>query len=59
MAEQPKVTVVVLQQDVYKVLEAKLSRIAVNQQTTDLMAGYQLGIEAVLRELRNGLVMGS
>ncbi len=58
MAEQPKVTVVVLQQDVYKVLEARLSRITVNQQTTDLMAGYQLGVEAVLRELRNGMVVG-
>lgn len=56
--EQTKVTVVVLQQDVYKLLESRVSRGTVNQQTTDLMAGYQLGVEAVLRELRNGLVTG-
>ncbi len=55
---QPKVIAIYrLQQDIYKKLETKFSRIVVTEQTTAFQAGYALGIEAVLKELRNGLTV--
>lgn len=43
--------------EVYKALEDKLSRTIVTTSTTVLEAGYQLGIQAVLKELRAGYVV--
>ena len=46
-----------LPQHVYDELERKVGGVVVNQITTDLQAGYMLGIQAVLKELRNGFVV--
>lgn len=43
--------------EVYQALEAKLSRTIVTSTTTPLEAGYQLGVQAVLKELRAGYVV--
>lgn len=50
-------TIVRLEQEVYAQLEAKLSRLIVTSTTTPLEAGFQLGIQAVLKELRSGYVV--
>lgn len=42
--------------EVYRELEKKLSTPLVTIQTTELLAGYLLGIQTVLKELRNGYV---
>jgi len=42
---------------VYATLEAKLSKLVVTSSTTDLEAGFQLGVQAVLKELRTGYVV--
>lgn len=49
--------VVRLQHEVYLKLEAKYSRPLVNDSSTPISIGYYLGIEAVLKELRNGITM--
>ena len=46
-----------LTQHVYDELERKVGSVVVNQVTTDLQAGYMLGVQAVLKELRNGYVV--
>lgn len=46
--------VVRLNRELYLKLEQKFSRFTVNEQATALQAGYALGVEAVLKELRNG-----
>ena len=43
--------------EVYAALEAKLSRTIVTTSTTALEAAYQLGVQAVLKELRAGYVV--
>lgn len=44
--------------DVYKQLETKvLSDIYVNDKTTDIQAGYMLGIQKVLKEIRDGFTI--
>lgn len=43
---------------VYAALEKGVGYIGVTQHTTDLQAGYQLGVQAVLRALREGYVVG-
>jgi len=49
--------VVRLQSDLYLKLEQKLSRTIVTTDTTPITAAYALGVEAVLKELRNGFVV--
>lgn len=49
--------IVRLHPDIYRKLEAKLSRTIVTEATTPLTAGYALGVEAVLKEIRNGLTL--
>ena len=46
-----------LPQHVYAALEARMAGPVVSQVTTDLQAGYMLGVQAVLKELRNGFVV--
>jgi len=46
-----------LPQHIYEELERKVGGVVVNQVTTDLQAGYMLGVQAVLKELRNGFVV--
>lgn len=46
-----------LPQHVYDELERKVGTVVVNQVTTDLQAGFMLGVQLVLRELRNGFVV--
>lgn len=46
-----------LTQDVYKALEAGLPVPFVNQHTSDLQAGFALGIQFVLKQLREGFVV--
>lgn len=49
--------IVRLQPELYQKLETKLSRTIVTSSTSAIEVGYQLGVEAVLKELRNGYVM--
>lgn len=49
--------IVRLQPELYQKLETKLSRTMVTSSTSAIEVGYQLGVEAVLKELRNGYVM--
>ena len=42
----------------YEQLERKLSRLSVGPETTELQAGFQLGVSAVLQHLRNGYTTG-
>lgn len=50
--------VVRLTQEQLAELEKKLPPPVVTNSTSDLMAGYQLGIQTVLKELRNGFTFG-
>lgn len=54
---EPIKAVVRLSQEVYRQLETKMYRPIVTAETTAHQAGYQLGIAAVLKELRNGYVV--
>lgn len=47
-----------LTREVYEDLERKVGRVIVTQETTALQAGYQLGVQAVLKALREGYVVG-
>lgn len=42
---------------IYNQLERKLPAPVVSQQTTDLQAGFQLGVQYVLKQLRDGYVI--
>jgi len=46
----------ILTQAVYQNL-AKQFPILVNRETTEIMSGYQLGVQAVLQKLREGFVI--
>jgi hypothetical protein len=43
----------------YKALEAKLVRSDVDNNTSPIAAGYKLGVQAVLKALRDGFVSGA
>jgi hypothetical protein len=47
-----------LTKEVYEDLERKLPAPSVQRDTTDLQAGFQLGIQHVLKMLREGYVIG-
>lgn len=47
-----------LSKDELQALQRKLPRPAVTDQTTDLQAGYLLGIQHVIEVLRDGWVVG-
>lgn len=49
-------TLVRLTPEVYKDLEKQVRRLTVNSTTTPLEAGYALGVQDVLRLLRDGYV---
>lgn len=57
MTNPTTVEVVRLQHDIYLKLEQELSKTFVTDATTPLWAGYALGVEAVLKKLRNGFVV--
>jgi hypothetical protein len=58
MNTTPKPQVVIrLNADVYAKLEKQLSRTAVTDQTSPIAAGFQLGVEYVLKALRNNIVV--
>lgn len=42
----------------YRELERRLPPPAVTNSTSDLMAGYQLGVQAVLKLIREGFTIG-
>lgn len=46
-----------LDPEVYQVLENKMSRLGATSTTTPIEAGFQLGVQAVLKELRVGYVV--
>lgn len=52
-----EVVVLRLHSTAYKQLEDKMSRLAVTTTTTPIEAGFQLGVQAVLKELRAGYVV--
>lgn len=52
-----EVQMVRLTQAVYKTLEDKMGKVYVGDNTTDLQAGYMLGVQAVLKVLREGYVI--
>ena len=56
---EPTKVVFRLAPEVYRQLESKMYRPIVTADTTAHQAGYQLGIAAVLKELRNGYVVES
>lgn len=47
-----------LDKDVYEALVKRLPGIGVGTDTTELQAGYQLGVQHVLAILREGFVIG-
>ena len=47
-----------LTKEVYEDLEKKLPAPSVQRDTTDLQAGFQLGVQHVLKLLREGYVVG-
>ncbi|NUX98775.1 hypothetical protein [Paraburkholderia youngii] len=47
-----------LDAEVLKRLEEQLPKPLVNSTTTELMAGYALGVQAVLQKLREGYTVG-
>lgn len=53
-----EVEVVRLSPDQYQKLERSLVQPTVTTQTTELLAGYQLGVQEVLKKLREGYVAG-
>lgn len=53
------ITMARLTPEVYADLERTVGSILVNRETTELMAGQQLGIQYVLRLLREGYVVGA
>lgn len=58
--EQPSSAKVVtrLTQEVYEQLERRHVTFKPNSTSTELEAGYALGVQAVLKDLRSGFVMG-
>lgn len=58
MEQPPKITeVVVLNKDIYKKLEDQLPAPAPTGTTTEIQAGYMLGVQYVLKKLREGFVI--
>jgi hypothetical protein len=51
---ETKLTVTRLHQEVYLAIERKFSKPVVTSMTTAHEAGFQLGVQAVLQELRHG-----
>jgi hypothetical protein len=51
--------VIRLTPEVYAQLERQLVPLHVDNTTTDLQAGYQLGIQKVLRMVRDGFTIGA
>ena len=48
-----------LDHETYRALAAGFPAVHVSTTTTDLQAGFQLGVQAVLEKLREGFVIGS
>jgi len=58
MEAEPQTTqVVVFQRDQYKKLEAQLPAPIPSGQTTDIQAGFLLGVQHVLKMLREGFTI--
>lgn len=58
MPQEPQVTeVVILNKDIYKKLEEQLPAPAPSGTTTDIQAGYLLGVQYVLKKLREGFMI--
>lgn len=53
---KPVIQLAILTTPVYEAL-SKQFPLVVNRETTDITAGYQLGIQAVLQKLREGFVI--
>lgn len=58
MPEQPIKQIQRLTPEVYAALEKSLPPMAVSNDTSPMQAGMQLGIQMVLRKLREGYVVG-
>ena len=56
---QKPVRIARLDNETYLLLERKFSRPVVTEGSTQLQAAYQLGVQAVLQELRNGFTIGA
>jgi len=52
------ITVHRLSSEAYKQLEAKVQPPFVGDKTTDLQAGFQLGLQHILKLVREGFVVG-
>jgi hypothetical protein len=59
MPTQPNQIITRLASDVYRQLERKFSKPIVTTATTPIEVAYQLGVQAVLQELRNGFTIDS
>lgn len=54
---KPPVTVVRLQREQYMLLEKRFSKPVVTDATTPIGVGYALGVEAVLKAIRNEITI--
>lgn len=57
--EKRVVDMVRLSYEQFSALEKKVGRIGVGNQTTQLEVAFQLGVQSVLKELRDGYVVGT
>lgn len=57
MAEPEKVEVIVLTKVQYEKLEKQLPMPVPNSSTTEIQAGYHMGIQHILKLLREGFVI--
>lgn len=55
--KQSEEVIIRLQSDVYRQLEQSMPTPAVTTQTTELQAGFALGIQYVLKHLREGFTV--
>lgn len=55
--ETKVITVTVLHPDVYRKLEQELSKTVVTDATSPGALGFALGVESVLKRIRNGFVL--
>ena len=53
-----RIEVVTLHKSVYDELAKKFRPLVVTEATTQIQVGYALGVQAVLKALRDGLVVG-
>lgn len=57
ITKEEHVTVATLMPDVYEKIESKVSNTLISSNTSEIEAGYKMGIQHVLKLLRDGYVV--